>query len=140
MKHKIDPFVLIGFSDLIKQFYYYKTSELQALGVTLTHCRMLHLLSDHNGINQQEIAQITSVGKSTISESLTEMVKEGYIERRSSKEDRRMSLIYLTEKGNKKADLIRIYFNDYCSWCMRDFSETEIVQFETLLRKFRYQE
>lgn len=138
MKQSIDTKALIGFSDLIRQFYTHKSKELQTVGVTLNHCRLLHLLSDHNGINQQEIANIAAVGRSTISESLTEMVKEGYVERQGSKDDRRISKIYLTEKGREKADLIRVYFDEYCNWCMREFEEEEIGQFEHLLKKFRF--
>lgn len=139
MSPAIDPKTMIGFSDLIKQFYFYRKEELQALHMKISHCRLLHLLSDHNGISQQQIADMTAVSRSTISETFTEMMKEGYIERQVSKEDKRLSLIYLTEKGLKKAEAIRTLFNDFCSWCMRDYTEAEIRQLEHLLKKFRFQ-
>lgn len=138
MKTRIDPKAVIGFSDLIKQFYYYKNEELQKLGVKISHCRMLHLLSDHNGIRQQDIVGIAAVSRSTVSESLSEMVKEGYIERHSTKEDKRVSLIVLTEAGLEKAAVIRDLFDEFCNWCMRDFSEEEAKQFACLLQKFRF--
>ena len=138
MSSSIDPKIIIGFSDLIKQFYFYRNEDLQLLGVKLGHCKMLHLLSDHCGINQQEIADLTALSRSTISESLTEMVKEGYIERRTSKEDRRLSLIYLTETGTEKAEIIRRLFDEFCDVCMRDFTEKEVKQFGYLLQKFRF--
>lgn len=138
MSAKIDPKVIIGFSDLIKQFYFYRRKELQPLGVKLGHCKMLHLLSDHGGVSQQEIASLVALSRSTISEILTEMVNQGYIERRSSKEDRRLSLIYLTDVGQEKAQAIRRLFEEFCDWCMRDFDEQEVQQFSYLLHKFRF--
>lgn len=138
MKQRIDSKVVISFSDLIKQFYLHKSTDLHTLGVTANHCKLLHLLSDHDGINQQEIAQIAAVSRSTISETLTEMVKEGYIERRSSSQDGRVSLIFLTQKGKEIANKIKLYFDDYCDWCMRDFAKEEIILFERLLKKFRF--
>lgn len=139
MNPGIDPKIMIGFSDLIKQFYFYQKEELQALHVKISHCRLLHLLSDHNGISQQQIADMTAVSRSTISETFTEMMKEGYIERRVSEEDKRLSLIYLTDEGMEKAEAIRTLFNDFCSLCMREFTAAEISQFAHLLKKFRFQ-
>lgn len=138
MKRKLDPKLLIGFSDLIKQFYLYKSEELSKLNIKSAHCKMLHLLSDYNGINQQEIANIAGIKRSTTSELISEMVKEGLIERRSSDTDKRCSFLFLTALGNEKAQSIRSYFDDYCDTCVRNFSTEEINQFEHLLRKFKF--
>ena len=134
----IDPRLLIEFSELIKQFYANRSGELDALGVKQVHGKIIHFLSDYNGSSQQEIATVAAVSRSTMSEMLTEMVKAGYIERRGSKEDKRLSLIYLTSLGREKADYIRICFHEYCASCLRDFSNEEIIQLETLLRKVKY--
>lgn len=52
----LDTKAFIMFSDLIKQFYEVKSDALKVLDLKLSHLKILHLLSDHNGINQQEIA------------------------------------------------------------------------------------
>lgn len=138
MAGRMNPGLLIGFSDLIKQFYSYKSEELRAVGAKMIHCKMIHLLSDYDGISQQEIADMTGVSRSTMSETLTEMVKEGYIERRVDAGDKRVSLIYLSDLGHEKAGMIRDSFDSYCDYCVRNFDKGEIEQFERLLRKFTF--
>ena len=56
----LDTKAFIMFSDLIKQFYEVKSETLKVLDLKLSHLKILHLLSDHNGINQQEIAVISA--------------------------------------------------------------------------------
>ena len=48
----LDTKAFIMFSDLIKQFYEVKSDALKVLDLKLSHLKILHLLSDHNGINQ----------------------------------------------------------------------------------------
>lgn len=137
-KKEIDPRLFIEFSELIKQFYANRSGELDALGVKQVHSKIIHFLSDYDGTSQQEIATVAAVSRSTMSETLTEMVKAGYIERRSSKEDKRLSLIYLTPLGQEKADYIKVCFQEYCSSCLRNLSDEEIIQLVALLRKVQY--
>ena len=68
----LDTKAFIMFSDLIKQFYEVKSDALKVLDLKLSHLKILHLLSDHNGINQQEIAVISASKRSTISEIISE--------------------------------------------------------------------
>lgn len=137
MKKEIDPKMLIGFSDLIKQFYNLESDELEQLQVKMIHLKILHLLSDHNGISQQEITLISGLKKSTMSETISEMAAEGYIERRIDPDDKRRFFIFLKPLGVEKANKIRESFAGFCKACTSDFSEEEIGIFEDLLRRFQ---
>lgn len=77
----MDTKAFIMFSDLIKQFYEVKSDTLKVLNLKLSHLKILHLLSDHNGINQQEIAVISASKRSTISEIISEMESEDLVMR-----------------------------------------------------------
>lgn len=138
MNQKINPQLLINFSELIKQFYTNKSVELENLNVKNVHSKLLHFLSDHNGLNQKEIADFAGVGRSTMSETITEMVHEGYVERRSLKGDKKRQFIFLTPDGAALADKIKALFDDYCERCLRDFSEEEVMELERLLAKFHF--
>lgn len=137
-KKKMNPRLLIGFSDLIKQFYNNKSEELSTLNLKTVHCTFLHLLSDHEGITQQEMANIALIKRSTASELITEMAQEGLIERVGSVQDKRRIHVYLTELGKQKAALVRGYFDDYIATCTQSFTAEEISQFENLLEKFNF--
>lgn len=134
----LDTRAFIMFSDLIKQFYDRKASKLEALQIKNSHLRILHLLSDHNGINQQEIADIACSKRSTISELISEMEKEGLVKRVGNEQDRRVMNIHLTQKGSTSADVIQVEFRAYCMECMRDFTTAEVMIFQDLLNKFQF--
>lgn len=57
----LDTKAFIMFSDLIKQFYEVKSDTLKVLNLKLSHLKILHLLSDLNGINQQEMRSFPPV-------------------------------------------------------------------------------
>lgn len=128
----------VMFSDLIKQFYEVKSDALDVLDLKLSHLKILHLLSDHNGINQQEIAVISASKRSTISEIISEMEKEELVERVGNEKDRRVMNIFLTEKGKEASVLIQSEFRKYCMQCMADFSDAEVLLFQQLLNRFRF--
>ena len=115
----LDTKAFIMFSDLIKQFYEVKSDALKVLDLKLSHLKILHLLSDHNGINQQEIAVISASKRSTISEIISEMESEDLVKSAS--------------------DLIQSEFRRYCMQCMDGFSDAEVLLFQQLLHRFQFQ-
>lgn len=134
----IQPDLLIGFSDIVRRFYTYYENEINALDVKETHAKIVHLIADHEGITQQEIANVSMMKRSTTSEIITEMVKAGLVERRGDANDKRLARIYLAPKGVTVASGIKAYFDEYCSRCFKNFNEEEIELFQQLMKKFNY--
>ena len=135
----LDTKAFIMFSDLIKQFYEVKSDTLKVLNLKLSHLKILHLLSDHNGINQQEIAVISASKRSTISEIISEMESEDLVMRIGNDKARRVMNIFLTERGKTASDLIQSEFRKYCMQCMDSFSDAEVLLFQQLLNRFQFQ-
>lgn len=138
MKNNIDTRLIISFSDMIKMFYQNKSEQLAVLNMKGSHCKILHLIYDHNGKTQQEILKIANITKSTMSETITEMENEGYIYKVKGTADKRQALIFLTPDGERKAKFIDDCFNEYCMQFFQDFSPKEIDQFMALLGKISY--
>lgn len=138
MPKDLDIRLIISFSDMIKMFYQNKSEQLDLLNMKGSHCKILHLIYDHNGKTQHEILKIANITKSTMSEIITEMEKEGYIYKVKDEKDKRRILIFLTPVGEKKAKYITECFNEYCTQFLSDFSEEEIEQFIYLLNKVKY--
>ena len=136
---ELDTKAFIMFSDLIKQFYEVKSEKLGGLDLKLSHLKILHLLSDHNGMNQQESAVISASKRSTISETISEMERDNLVVRVGNEKDRRVVNIFLTEKGRELADRIQREFRSYCMGCMEDFSDAEMLLFQQLLGRFQFQ-
>ena len=134
---ELDTKAFIMFSDLIKHFYEVRLDQLKDLDLKISHLKILHLLSDHNGINQQEITVISASKRSTISEIISEMEKDDLVIRVGNDKDRRVMNIFLTEKGKAAADVIQKEFKEYCMQCMDSFSDAELLLFQQLLHRFQ---
>jgi DNA-binding MarR family transcriptional regulator len=76
------------------------------IGVTGPQRLVIRIVGRFPGISPGEIADILKVHKSTLTGVLQRLEKRGLIERRSSADDRRRSLVSLTASG-RKVDAVR---------------------------------
>ena len=89
----------------IKQFLQSKLRE-NNIDLTFEMLQVLYCLWKKNGINQQEIANLTAKDKASVTYVLDNLVKRNYIYRQEG-EDRRNKIIFLTPEGRamkKKID------------------------------------
>ncbi len=64
--------------------------------------RVLALLKLKDGLSTKELANILGVRVASLNEALAKMEGAGVIERRPSEQDRRVMLVYLTERGRSQ--------------------------------------
>ncbi|UUC47192.1 MarR family winged helix-turn-helix transcriptional regulator [Flavobacterium cerinum] len=76
-------------------------THFKANGITLTkeQWSILAVLWKKNGCSQQVLADDTYRDKPSITRLIDNLEKEALVERRPDKNDRRLNLIFLTEKG-----------------------------------------
>ena len=60
---------------------------------------LFHLSNMEAGVTQLELVKAAHLKPPTVSVTLANMEKDGYITRRTGETDRRQSLVYLTDKG-----------------------------------------
>lgn len=135
---KINATLLIRFTELLRRFYTYYTSELNALDTKDVHAKFLHMIADHPGMTQQEIANLSMMKRSTVSEIMSQMVGLNLVRRDADSKDGRVLCIYLTQQGQDKANVIESLFNEFVLKCYKQFNHEEIEQFESLIKKFNY--
>ena len=76
------------------------TSKLGPLGdTTRGRGRVLALLKQKDGVSTKEMATVMGIRVSSLNEVLGTMEKDGYVERSASPDDRRVMLVWLTDKG-----------------------------------------
>lgn len=79
-------------------------------------------------LNQQQISQITLRDKHTISRMLTRMERNGWVARRSSKEDKRTREVLLTQKAlNQREEIVNRlvdYFKPMWGWLSTEEHDT----------------
>ena len=97
--------------------------------------RILFALWEEDGIPIQELADKTSLGKSTLTSMLDRLEAAGHLKRVPSKEDRRKVIIRLTGKDKKLQALYHAVSAEMIDLFYRDFTAGEIDMFEEALKR-----
>jgi len=83
----------------IRQFIQVKIKE-HGVSLTFEMLEVMGCLWKKDGINQQEIADLTLRDKSSLTYLLDNLVKRKMVKRMEDENDRRNKLVYLTKEGN----------------------------------------
>ena len=104
-----------------------KESELgdQHHSYILTVCR-------HPGISQDRIARRLFINKSTVTRSLAYLEKHGYVTREHSEEDRRVILVYPTQKALDILPVVRETIHGWNHYLTEDFTEEEMEMYMSM--------
>ncbi|MCK9992317.1 MAG: hypothetical protein Dbin4_00837 [Alphaproteobacteria bacterium] len=70
-------------------------------GYGRAHHRILHFVGAYPGINVAQLLRILRITKQSLGRVLKQLLKQGFVEQRPGKRDRRQRLLFLTEKGRK---------------------------------------
>ncbi|MFX0108176.1 MAG: MarR family winged helix-turn-helix transcriptional regulator [Candidatus Hodarchaeota archaeon] len=95
--------------------------------------RILFSLWQQDKVPIKSLVKNTQLGKSTLTEMLDRLEKDGLLIRRSSKDDRREILIELTEKAKKTHERYDAVSKEMSNLFYRGFSEREIEELEKYL-------
>ena len=115
------------FAKLLRDF---KITEISA-----AQGRVMFPLWQKDDISFQELKEKTSLSKATLSHMLDNLEKGGHIKRVRSKKDKRTIYIKLTKKNQALQDKFLQVSNEMRDIYYKDFSEKDIDEFESYLRK-----
>lgn len=68
---------------------------------------ILDLLSKNEGLSQREIAEALNIRPQSASEAIASMEGQGLVEKRANEQDKRSSLIYITQEGRQQQVALR---------------------------------
>ncbi len=68
-------------------------------GYGRAHHRILHFVGAYPGINVAQLLSILRITKQSLGRVLKQLLKQGFVEQRPGKSDRRQRLLFLTDKG-----------------------------------------
>lgn len=107
--------------------------SIEAIDLSLGQPKILEYLRENDGAIQKDIAKACVISEASISNILRKMKDKGLIEKVNSKENKRKSEIYLTDKSKDLLDLICLNFNRVDEAAMRGFDREEKKQLEAYL-------
>ena len=68
-------------------------------GLNISQWRVMTAVADKEGRSASQVADMTPMDKGIVSRAVATLVKKGVLERRASRTDGRLSLLYLTSQG-----------------------------------------
>ena len=93
---------------------------------------LLHLL-DHEGINQETLAHMVKIDKTTAARAVAKLVEAGYVRRRISDSDRRAYVLTTTEKTQSIKKELKKTLDGWQKLMVQGFSPEERRRFDGFL-------
>ena len=101
--------------------------------VTPVQVGLLFFLQKNDGLSLTQISQGLMLENPTVTGLVDRLEKSGYVKRSDHPSDRRVYLVYLTEKGNKVADKALPIVKKLNEQIKEGYSEREIENFKKVL-------
>lgn len=118
-----------------KQFLQGKLRE-HNIDLTFEMMQLLYCLWGRDGINQQELANMTAKDKASVTYVLDNLVKRGLIYRREGA-DRRNKLIYLTKEGQRMQELVQPWIDSLNDTAKKGVATESLEQLTTVMQQIR---
>jgi MarR family transcriptional regulator for hemolysin len=96
---------------------------------------LLHLLTRQQPLPQEAIVAQLDISKPAVSRALKSLQAKGFVHRQKDQNDKRASLVYLTEKAQKIAPQIEQVYNQVFSIASQGVSAEEINAFIQLFAR-----
>ncbi|MCB2196463.1 MAG: MarR family transcriptional regulator [Bacteroidetes bacterium] len=126
---------LIGKTNSLMRNQFNKLIKENGNNATSEQWGILNIINEFPGIIQSEIAQKGLKDKTNITRMLDLLEKNGYVERKPSKTDRRLYKIFITDTGKKLLDEIIPIAIEVNKMSVSVLNENEVSIFISLLKK-----
>ena len=113
----------------------FRETELADTGLAGCQTPYLTALFRKPGISQEEISRQLNVNKSSVARQLAILEEKGYIRRQSSESDRRLLLVYPTDKALAIKERLYRCYHDWSSYLTKDFTDEEQALLSDLMAR-----
>lgn len=130
--------IMLDFKRINGKFYKALTNGLKEMNIEITpvQSRLLLFIKENEEVTATDILDnFKSVNKSTLSEILNNLEKNGYIIRREATDDSRKKIIALTDKSLIVVEELKDNFDQVSDKALEDISKEEYEQLKKLLDK-----
>jgi DNA-binding MarR family transcriptional regulator len=118
----------------VRQYIQLKIKE-HGINITFEMLEVLASLWKKDGINQQELADLTFRDKSSMTYLLDNLVKRGMVKRVADENDRRNKLVYLTKEGKNLKEQLNPWVAEVYAMASEDAEVKNLQNGLTLLNK-----
>jgi len=133
------PFLEERLSDLLAQADHLMTERLYAQArwhrIGIIEWRVLAILLHQDGLTMSELAQRVLTKQPTLTKAVDRMERSGLVQRRTPDQDRRRTLVLLTEQGRQTATPLVAEARAQESAVVSEQGEANVRQLRILLRQ-----
>lgn len=120
------PHIIKTMNEITRCGMQYRTDNLEPFGLKSCHASYLLEICRNPGISQDMLARRICINKSNIARQIVVLEEGGFVERRSSQEDKRVMELYPTEKTLELLPELRKVLSGWSRYLTQDFTEEEI--------------
>jgi len=113
----------------------YRASHLRESGLLPPHYNYVIPICRNPGLSQEQLARRVYFDKYNVTRHLNKLEESGYVERRPSEEDKRVMLVYPTQKMLDLLPRVRQCIDEWDSMLFEGLSTEELEQFDATLTK-----
>ncbi len=113
----------------------YKARKFVDVGIGSGQLGFLGVLYRKDGISQDKLAQMLNIDKTTTARALKKLEKQGFVIRKSSERDRRINLVFLTEKALALEPMIKSVMKQWTEILVQDFTDDERTRLLNMLKR-----
>ncbi len=112
-----------------------KVFHLNELDLNVEQFMLLKCMSFNDGINQQELSKIIDRDKTTIARLVSKLEKKNMIVRVSSKQDKRVNNLHLTNLGKEALSKMNPHLEEINNSLLSSITEEEFSVLKVVLEK-----
>ncbi len=88
---------------LVRMMHLFERDQIKVFSFTASQCYTLLTVKKNGELTMRELSDKMNVDSSTMTRIVSVLVRDGYLERQRSAEDRRVVTVVLSEKGQEAA-------------------------------------
>ena len=131
------PHIIKTMNEITRCGMQYRTDNLEPFGLKSCHASYLLEICRNPDISQDTLARRICINKSNIARQIVVLEEGGFVERRSSQEDKRVMELYPTEKTLDLLPELRKVLGGWSRYLTQDFTEQEIELLGRMLSSMR---
>jgi MarR family transcriptional regulator, transcriptional regulator for hemolysin len=132
-----DEYIGVVISDVARLLRTEFDRRVRRLGITRGQWLVLTRLHRRPGASHSELAEMMEVEKATAGRMIDRLVANGWVERRTPRDDRRMKRVYLTPEAERVHKRIWRVAEDTVNAALADLSGPESKQLMALLQRVK---
>ena len=111
----------------------FRSEKLKDTELGPCHHSYILTVCKNPGISQERLAKEICINKSNVTRHLAALEESGYVERRQSEEDRRITLVYPTQKALDVVPTVRSVIREWNEYLTEGLGDEELEQFAATL-------